>query len=184
VTVLLARHGETDDNARGVVQGSIDTPLNARGRQQAHELAAQVEGERVAAIWTSHLSRAAETAAIVGAAVGIEPRVDERLAESRRGSWEGRALADIEREEPGAWAAWHRGGADFRFPGGESLAEHQERVLEALEEIGRGPLPALVVAHGGSIRVALCASDPRGLDAFFRIPVPNATLIPLGTPVP
>ena len=175
--IYLARHGETDDNARGVVQGWLDTPLNDRGREQARALAA--EAPDVAAIYSSQLSRALETARIVGAPLGLEPVVDERLAESRRGSWEGRALEEIQSSEPDAWAAWRRGGADFRFPGGESLREHQDRVLAALEDVRMGPLPALVVAHGGSIRVALCASDPRGLDRFFEIPVPNAALVEL-----
>jgi broad specificity phosphatase PhoE len=175
--IYLARHGETDDNARGVVQGWVDTPLNDRGREQARELAR--EAPSVAALYSSQLARALETAQIVGEVLGLEPVVDERFAESRRGSWEGRALAEIEKTEPDAWAAWRRGGPDFRFPGGESLREHQDRVLAALEDVRMGPLPALVVAHGGSIRAAVCASDPRGLDAFFDIPVPNAALLEL-----
>ena len=178
--IYLARHGETEDNARRVVQGSIDTPLNERGREQARALVEQVAGLGIAAIWTSQLARAAETARIVGDALGIEPRVDDRLAESRRGSWEGRSLDEIERGEPRAWAAWKRGGAGFRFPGGESLAEHQARVLAALEAVRAGDQPALVVAHGGTIRCAICANHPSGLDAFWSIPVPNAEVIALG----
>jgi probable phosphoglycerate mutase len=178
--IYLARHGETDDNACGVVQGWIDTPLNERGREQARELASAVAPLGIAAIWTSHLARAEETARIVGAAIGVEPRVDERLAESRRGTWEGRALAEIERTEPEAWAAWRRGGRDFRFPGGgESLPEHQARVLAAIDDVRAGQAPALVVAHGGSIRCAVCALDPQGLDSFWSIPVPNAELMQL-----
>jgi len=178
--IYLARHGETDDNARRVVQGWIDTPLNDRGREQARELTAAVKDLGIGAIWTSQLARAAETARIVGESLGIEPRVDDRLAESQRGSWEGRTLDDIEQSEPDAWAAWKRGGPDFRFPGGESLAEHQSRVLAAIEAIRAADQPALVVAHGGTIRCAICASHPNGLAAFWSISVPNAELIPLG----
>jgi broad specificity phosphatase PhoE len=179
--IYMARHGETDDNARRVVQGWIDTALNARGREQAHELAARVADLGIEAIWTSHLSRAAETAQIVGAALSITPRVDDRFAESRRGSWEGRALDEIEATEPGAWAAWKSAGPDFRFPGGgESLLEHQTRVLAGIEAVRGGPEPALIVAHGGTIRCAVCASHPNGLDVFWSIPVPNAELMTLG----
>ena len=126
--ILVARHGETADNIPPQrVQGWRDVPLNDRGREQARELAAAATvatgDDGLAALWTSHLSRARETAEIVGQILGLEPRVDERLAESRRGSWEGRDVAEIEREEPEAWAAWRKGGAEFRFPGGgESLA--------------------------------------------------------------
>jgi broad specificity phosphatase PhoE len=105
--------------------------------------------------------------------------VDERFAESARGSWEGRELREIEASEPDAWAAWKRGGADFRFPGGESLREHQDRVLAGLDDVRGGPLPALVIAHGGSIRVALAAQAEGGLEGFWSIRVPNAELIEL-----
>ncbi len=173
--ILLARHGETDDNAPPQrVQGSIDTPLNDRGREQARALAGEVRAAGLRAIVTSQLARARETAAIVGAAVGVEPTVDPRLAESFRGAWEGRLLDDIEREEPAAFAAWQAGGAAFRFPGGESLGAHQARVLAALADVAAGPTPALAVTHGGSIRVALAATRPGGLDEFFTIAVPNA----------
>ena len=179
--IYMARHGETDDNARRVVQGWLDTPLNDRGREQARELAARVADLGIESIWTSQLVRAAETAQIVGDALGLVPRVDDRFAESRRGSWEGRSLDEIEQSEPEAWAAWKSGGPDFRFPGGgESLAEHQARVLAAVDAVRSGPEPALIVAHGGTIRCAICASHPSGLDVFWSIPVPNAELVPLG----
>ena len=178
--ILLARHGETDDNvAPQRFMGSRDTPLNDRGREQARALAQAAASAAPAAIWTSHLRRAHETARIAGAALGLEPRVDRRLAESHRGRWEGRLVADIEREEPEAWAAWRGAGADFRFPGGESLAEHQARALAALDDIREGPLPALVVAHGGTIRAIAAAAHPEGLDAFHELAVPNGALLGL-----
>jgi broad specificity phosphatase PhoE len=178
--ILLARHGETDDNAPPTrVMGHRDPPLNERGREQARALARAVADEGLAALWTSPLRRARETAEIVGAAVGLQARVDDRLAESRRGSWEGRLLTDIERDEPEAWAAWARGGADFRFPGGESLGEHQERVLAALADVALGPQPALVISHGGTIRAAAASRRPGNLDGYHEFDVPNATLIRL-----
>lgn len=178
--ILLARHGETDFNAEGRVQGWLDIPLNARGREQADALARSVARQGLATVYTSHLARARATAEAVGATVGLEPVVDERLAESHRGTWEGRLLAEIAHDDPELWAAWHRAGEAFRFPGGgESLGEHRDRVVAALEDVARGPLPALVVTHGGSIRMAMAARDPRGLGAFHAVEVPNAALIPL-----
>jgi broad specificity phosphatase PhoE len=180
--LLLARHGQTDDNLEPIrAQGFRDTPLNARGRRQAHELAELVAAtEVVASLWCSDLRRAAETAEIVGARIGLEPRRDPRLREGNRGRWEGRLFIDIAREEPDGYAAWLRGGPGFRFPGGESLQEHAERVLDALRDVcAAGELPALVVCHRGSIRAALCARDPRGLDAFHDYDVPNTGLVRL-----
>jgi broad specificity phosphatase PhoE len=178
--ILLARHGETDDNVPPQrFGGSRDTPLNARGRQQARALADAVADHGLRALWCSRLARARETAEIVGAAAGLEPRIDDRLAESHRGRWEGRVVTDIQREEPDLWAAWRRGGAGFRFPGGESLAEHQRRALAALDTVRGGPLPALVVAHGGTIRAIAAAAHPRGLDAFHDLEVPNGAVFSL-----
>ena len=187
--IRLARHGETDDNLEPFrFQGFRDTPLNDTGRRQAGELAEKVADasgqmhsrDAIASLWASDLSRARETAEIVGERIGMAPTLDARLREGARGRWEGHLMVDIERAEPELYAAWRRGGADFRFPGGESLLEHQQRVTQALAEIhAAGPLPALVVCHGGSIRVMLCAADPRGLDAFHTFDVPNVAVVPL-----
>jgi broad specificity phosphatase PhoE len=73
-----------------------------------------------------------------------------------------------------------RAGPDFRFPGGESLQEHADRVWEALTTIqADAALPALVVCHRGSIRTVLCRDDPRGLAAFHDYDVPNTGVISL-----
>jgi broad specificity phosphatase PhoE len=180
--ILLARHGQSRDNvAPQRFSGSLDAPLTALGREQARALAAVAAEAGVAAVWTSRLARAYETAEIVAGRLGLEIRVEERLAESHRGRWEGRLVADIEREEPELWAAWQRAGAGYRFPGGESLAEHQERALAALDAVRAGPSPALVVCHGGTIRALAAATHPRGLDAFHDVAarIPNATLLRL-----
>jgi probable phosphoglycerate mutase len=179
--VLLARHGQTDDNLEPIrVQGFTDTALNDTGRRQAASLAERVANDGIGSLWSSDLSRARETATIVGERLGLEPRFDARLREANRGRWEGHTFIDIAREEPSLYDAWMRAGAAWRFPGGESLLEQQERVLACLEEIhSGGELPALVVCHGGSIRVMLCLRDPRGLDAFHDFEVPNVTVVRL-----
>jgi probable phosphoglycerate mutase len=179
--ILLARHGNSVDNGPPRrFSGHRDTPLSELGREQARALADTVADEGLEAIWTSPLIRARETADIVGERLGLVPRIDDRLSESYRGRWEGRWVEDLERDEPEGWAAWRHGGADYRFPGGESLAEHQKRALAALDTVRAGPLPALVVCHGGTIRVILAAKNPRGLDAFHEPPdIPNARVIRL-----
>lgn len=182
--ILLARHGETNDNLEPLrFQGWTDTPLNDTGRLQAHELADRVAQDGIRTLWASDLIRARETAEIVGQRIGLEPTFDPRLREGCRGRWEGHLMRDIERQEPERYAAWRRAGPEFRFPGGESLLEQQERVQAALAAIHGAdpprPLPALVVCHGGSIRVMLCARDPRGLDAFHDFTVPNVAVVAL-----
>jgi 2,3-bisphosphoglycerate-dependent phosphoglycerate mutase len=179
--ILLARHGETNDNREPLrFQGFTDTPLNSVGLRQAAELATRVAEQPIASLWSSDLSRAHRTALIAGERIGLQPRLDPRLREGARGRWEGRLMIDVEREEPELYAAWRRGGSDFRFPGGESLQDQQDRVSAALDEIREsGELPALVVCHGGCIRVMLCVQDPRGLDAFHSFEVPNVAVVKL-----
>jgi broad specificity phosphatase PhoE len=179
--VLLARHGQTNDNLEPFrFQGFTDTPLNDTGRRQAAELAQRVVPRAFVSLWSSDLSRARETAKIVGARINLAVRLDPRLREANRGRWEGRRFVDIEREEPERYAAWRESPATFRFPGGESLRDQLQRVMASLADVRRaGELPALVVCHGGSIRVALCAQDPRGLEVFHRFEIPNVALVQL-----
>jgi broad specificity phosphatase PhoE len=181
--ILLARHGQTDYNAPPVrIQGSLDPPLNSTGLAQARALAELVAGEGVQALYASDMLRARQTAAIVGERIGLEPVIDPRVRECAWGAWEGRLVEDIAREEPEAWAAWLRAGEDFRFPSspgkpGESLTEHMARTTAALEDFRTGELPALVVCHGGTIRVALAGRDPRGLDAYHDFHPHNGELV-------
>lgn len=183
--ILLARHGETPDNAPPQrIQGHRDPALSPLGQEQSRAMAEAMAARGIAALHTSHLRRARETAGFVAAHLGIEPIVDPRLAEARMGEWEGRLKDDLQRERPEQWAAWRRGGARFRFPGGESLAELQERVLAALIEVRAGPLPALVICHGGTVRAAFAGASPRGLDAFHELAeVANAAVLTLPEPV-
>lgn len=174
--IYLARHGETDDNAPPKrVQGRLDPPLNERGREQARALAERVAGLGIAALWSSHQRRALETAAIVNERLGLEQRIDPRLAEADWGDWQGRLVEDIERDDGELLAAWRRAERDFRFPGGESLAEHMARVRAALGDVALGPRPALVVCHGGTIRCALAVDG--AIDN--RLPTPNGGLFEL-----
>jgi probable phosphoglycerate mutase len=178
--ILLARHGETAENRERRFQGQKDVPLNETGREQARALAEAVADHGIAAIYASPLIRARETAEIVAERLGLEPRLDDRLKEVDVGAWQDRLKDDIAREDPEGWAAFGRGGEDWRFPGGESLQEQQDRVIAALVDITqRGDLPALVVCHRGVIRCALAHTHNRGLETYHEWTVPNGELITL-----
>lgn len=153
--VLLARHGETDDNAARRFQGHLDPPLNDLGRAQARALGEELARAGIRELWSSPLRRARETATIAGAALGLAPRLEPRLMEVDVGAWAGRLYDDIEADEPALYAQWRAGSPAFRFPGGESLAEQGERVAAAITEIAAAAaLPVLLVCHGGVIREA------------------------------
>jgi probable phosphoglycerate mutase len=158
VPLLLARHGQTADNASGLILGRRDPPLSELGEQQAGELAVQARARGVAAIWCSPLLRARQTASVAGAAVGVEAVIIEDLIESARGEWEGRPQSVLARDSPELFAAFEAGDPEFAFPGGESIRSQVLRTRRALTRVAAGPQPSLVVAHAGTIRAALIAA--------------------------
>jgi broad specificity phosphatase PhoE len=172
--IYLARHGETDYNRERRFQGQGAVGLNDRGREQAHELAANAQGYGIVALYCSPLPRAHETAAIVGDALGLAPVPDARFMETDTGDWTDRLFDDVEREQPGAYAAYHATDPDFAFPGGESLKHQSERVVAGLEDVRQGPTPALVVAHRGVIRCVKSLGP--GLQTFMSWDIPNGAL--------
>jgi len=180
--VLLVRHGETDDNAAARFQGRRDTLLNERGREQSRALAQRLRDEGLRALYTSPLQRARATAQIVGETLGLEPILDERLMEADGGDWSGRLIADVVAAAPDEWQRWRAADPTFRLPNGESVAEQAARVRAALADVARGPLPALVVTHGGSIRAIGAIDRPPGGSigncALYRLPAVSAAPSP------
>jgi 2,3-bisphosphoglycerate-dependent phosphoglycerate mutase len=161
VLLQLARHGETADNAGGLILGHRDPPLSPLGRTQAAQLASKVLAIGVRAIWTSPLLRARETAAVIGETIGTDPTVLADLIESYRGSWEGQPIHAVALSSPELYAAFEGGDPEFTFPGGESLRHQVKRTRRALDVVAAGPQPSLVVAHAGTIRAALLATGRR-----------------------
>ncbi|HXB63925.1 MAG TPA: histidine phosphatase family protein [Solirubrobacteraceae bacterium] len=153
--IYLARHGQTAYNAEGRFQGQGAVPLDDTGRAQARELAEQAVAYEFAALWCSPLLRARETADIVSRRIGLPPREDARLMETDAGDWTDRSFADVQAEDPDGFARFVAGDPTFAFPGGESFAQQGVRVAGAFHDIKRAEAPALVVCHGGVIRIAL-----------------------------
>ncbi len=144
----LVRHGETDWNRERRIQGSTDIPLNDTGREQARATGALLASRRWTALVASPLSRAAETARLIGEHVRLgEPELEQRLAERDYGAAEGLAGPEIDAKFPD--------GADV--PGREPREAVAERVVAALHDLAaRHPGEAvIVVAHGGVIRSVL-----------------------------
>jgi broad specificity phosphatase PhoE len=146
--LALLRHGPTAWTAERRLQGRVDLPLSAAGRDlvSGWRLPAEVQGFA----WvTSPLARARETARLLG---HPEAALEPRLSEMSFGDWEGRRLADIEGELGPALAEIESRGLDFRAPGGESPREVQARLTPFLLETGRGGGDRLAVAHKAVIR--------------------------------
>jgi len=159
---ILIRHGESTWNAAGRWQGRGDPPLSERGREQAARLAAGLEGEGVEVIFASDLARAAETAAILGAALGISPARDERLREIDIGRWTGLTRAEIAARDRASLEHFESGAPEARAGGGECRRELSERAHAAVAEIAErftGRCIA-VVAHLGVLNALLPGSEP------------------------
>ncbi|AYF99032.1 histidine phosphatase family protein [Protaetiibacter intestinalis] len=151
--LYLVRHGETDWNAARRIQGRTDVPLNDAGREQARQTGALLARRRWDAIYTSPLSRAAETARIIGEAVGIsELGIRDGLMERDYGQAEGMTFDEIEALYP----------EGVRAPGQETREDVGRRVVGALLALAEEHPGAslIVVSHGGAIRGVLNAADP------------------------
>jgi probable phosphoglycerate mutase len=171
-TLILTRHGETDWNAERRWQGHSDPPLNERGRGQARELAAALDGVDV--IYSSDLARARETAEILAERLGLEVRLDPRLRERSFGAWEGQTWEELEQGHADALRRWQEG--ETHGPeDAEPYEEFSRRVESFLEDVVRRhpDEQVLVVAHGGPIRAIQALAE--GLDFgrdHLRIPSP------------
>jgi broad specificity phosphatase PhoE len=147
--IILVRHGQTDLNATGRLQGRVDVALNEVGRGQAAAVAAAVLGERgPVRVVSSPLLRARETAA----RFGLEVEVDERWIELDYGDWDGRPLKSIATRD---WDQWKADPA-FAPPNGESLVELGQRVAAACEDLAYSATDenVVVVSHVSPMKAA------------------------------
>jgi probable phosphoglycerate mutase len=158
-TILLARHGETDWNREGRFQGRADPPLNETGRAQAAELASELKGVELAAVYSSPLRRALETAEAVAAEHGLEPVAVDALREVDVGSWQGLTRAEIEARFPEQFARWLD--YDQGWEDGESYEGMGRRAVAVLLELAAAHEGEriLAVTHGGPIRAAFAFAD-------------------------
>jgi len=159
--ILLARHGETEWNRLGRWQGHADPPLNETGRRQAEALAARLASDGIAAVFSSDLRRASETARIVADRLGLDVEEERALREIDVGSWSGLTRSEVQERYPEGFARWLAGeiGHD-----GETREELSQRVVGAVERIAAAHVDehVLVVTHGGAIRALRrhAAGDP------------------------
>ncbi len=180
-TLILVRHGVTAWNRERRFQGRLDTPLSDDGRQQAQRLAARLAGapRTIAAVYSSDLRRAHDTARPVAEALGLPLTVDTGLRERGYGAFEGKTFDEIERDLADAWRRWRAREPDFELPGGgESLRRFHLRVRQTLDRLtGRHPgATVLAVTHGGVLDSAYRIASGLAMDAVRRHDLHNASL--------
>ena len=176
----LVRHGETDWNRTGVIQGHADVPLNDNGRKQIKLLAKRLEGVSFSAAYSSDLIRTSESAGIIVDGREVSVVADPDLREFYYGEWEGLAVKEIEAQFPTAYAQLMGAeGSSFVAPGGESSAQVLDRVRRfcaVIEERHSVAEDILVVAHGGSIRALLACLLDLPDDSLWKFQLAGASL--------
>ena len=152
---LLIRHGQTNWNIERKYTGQSDIPLNETGKAQARAAAAQLQADPPAAIYSSDLIRAYDTAQIIAADLDITVQQDARLREIHQGVWEGLHFDEIKARFANEFAAREDNPLEVAPPGGETVGQVQERVLQALAEIIRAHPDGRVaiVSHGLTLAV-------------------------------
>lgn len=149
--LCVTRHGETDWNRRGILQGWLDVPINDLGRRQAHEMAARFADSGFSAVWSSSLVRSRETAEIIAAALHLPPpSCHEGLKERHFGAIQGIPKDELAELNPALLEQILRRNPAASFIDGESMDEFADRVLGAMDDIGmqhRGER-VLIISHG------------------------------------
>ena len=177
-TLIVIRHGETAWNREKRMQGTTDTPLSDVGREQARALGRRLADHAFAALYTSDLARARDTARAIAELTGREAVTDPRLQERRFGIFEGLTAEEIVARYPEEHARFASRDPDYAVPGGESARSFTGRCIGCLAEIaGRHPGAEVVVVTHGLVLDSLYRAA-HGLDHGARRPVPliNASL--------
>ncbi|HEY7656189.1 MAG TPA: histidine phosphatase family protein [Burkholderiales bacterium] len=177
-TLIVIRHGETAWNREKRMQGTTDTQLSDVGREQARALGRRLAGRAFAALYTSDLSRARDTARLIAEHTGRELVMDSRLQERRFGIFEGLTSDEIIARYPEEHTRFASRDPDYAVPGGESARSFTQRCIGCLAELAarhRGD-EVVVVTHGLVLDSLYRAAH--GLDHGARRPVPliNASM--------
>lgn len=152
--IYLIRHGQTDWNIQGRIQGSHDIPLNEVGLSQAEQLAKGMDSHLVSRIFSSTLTRAMETAERIGRRQKVEIYPMPQLIEVEFGKWEGMTWSEIKEAYPREYHLWTSAPEEVAPPGGETQEQVISRCHKAVEELLRitgGREDIAVVSHGATI---------------------------------
>lgn len=176
--IYLVRHGETTWNAEGRWQGTLDIPLGEVGHQQAQALAKHLKDRPIAAMYSSDLSRARDTAEPLSRAKGLEIQTDARLRELDFGVFQGLTHDEIRAKYPEEERELFVDYLDFVLPEGESRRAVQARVYEMWQEVvRRHPNSEVVVmSHGGPVRLLLLKLFDDQVERMLKVPLPNVSV--------
>jgi len=175
--LLLIRHGESEFNRDGRIQGFTDCDLSDLGKEQAEKLKGRLDLEHIDVAFCSTATRAADTARI---SLGHRFELDARpnLREIHLGVWEGRVAAELKEEMPVETKMWFHEPSKVRIEGAETLGEFRGRVTAEIDGIREehGDKGIAVVAHGGVICTYLTSLLGLKLDDMWRFKIRNGSI--------
>jgi broad specificity phosphatase PhoE len=179
--LLLIRHGEAQMPSPENYSAEKDRPdpeLTERGLMQAERLGKRLAGSGLRAVYASDLVRARQTAEAVGRHAGLPIILRDGLREIHMGRLQHCSWERYREIDPAYCDAWHRHESDLPYPGGETGAQAAERAMRIVGEIiGMGLDKVAVVAHGGTIRVFLCAALGIAQEKRFLFAPPENTSV-------
>ncbi|MBM3943216.1 MAG: histidine phosphatase family protein [SAR202 cluster bacterium] len=176
--IYIVRHGETEWNASGRIQGHTDVTLSEKGRRQAQILGRRLAQVPFHAAYASDLRRASETAKIILGERAVSLETTAQLREYQKGVFEGLTNDEIERRYPEQFAASVINDLDFAPTGGESIRQTTARLAEFVGQVRQRHLEGnvLLVGHGGSLRSAVVALLELPLEANWKFVMGNCAL--------
>jgi probable phosphomutase (TIGR03848 family) len=180
-TFLLIRHGENDFVKKGRLAGRLpEVHLNEKGRKQALALAEKLASAPIKAIYSSPLERAIETAEPLAKALGLEIIPRPGLLETDCGEWQGQTVKRLARLK--LWKMLHQAPSLFRFPGGESVTECQQRMVREIEALRQLHAPddlVVCVGHSDPLKELVAFYIGLPLDHFQRLSISPASITAL-----
>lgn len=182
--LLLVRHGQCETNLGNRFQGQVDSPLTELGRKQARAAAERLKREPIAAVYSSDLSRARDTAAPIAEALGLPVHPTPLLRECHIGDIQGWTRDDFRERYPDLCARWEADPIAHRPPGAERFEEVIERCGEFIRQVteAHGPGDTVLAAvHYGSLSGLICAALELPTEAILKFHAANASLSILET---
>jgi probable phosphoglycerate mutase len=174
-TLILVRHGLTEWNREGRIQGHSDSALTTEGIEQARSIGARLREEAIDLMVSSDLGRARHTATLIASDIGHEIGFDERLRERSFGVAEGLSYAEIQRDYPEMFSRVRETDPHFAVPGGETRAQFSQRVVSAIGNLAEqhNGKKLLVITHGGVLAAIYRWLNELPVSSPHKIEIPN-----------
>ena len=176
--LIVVRHAESELNKRKIMQGHLDPPLSQLGERQAEAVAKRLRTYRLAALYSSDLQRAKQTAVAIASETGLTVQYDHRLRERHLGVLQGKTWEEAKKKHPEVAESIIRDDPHYVIPGGESRQQVMDRVIPFMQEmVSRYPGQRVgVVTHGGIVYLMLYYALQIPLTLHLNLQRPNAGL--------